>query len=201
MHGFVRVLIGLLAIGLAIPALAQDFPLHPDDTLTPGAVASTDGNDVCGIVDGLSYSRRHRHTSPELKREVYAAYYVDPAGREFEVDHRVPVCLGGADIRENLWPQEGCFGAERRDLRVTTRGSARAFCAFGGRADGGRQARARQSALPRQIDEWLAGEPCRRDQINRIGLPKLWAALVAKRDAHLNLVVCRACRTAPRGSA
>jgi hypothetical protein len=26
---------------------------------------------------------------------------------KFEMDHRVPLCIGGADIRENLWPQEG----------------------------------------------------------------------------------------------
>jgi len=105
--GLHRTLIGLLAI-MSIPlAWAQDFPLRPDDTLTPGAVASTDSSDVCGIVNGLSYSKRHRHTSVELKREVYAEYHVEAAGREFEIDHRVPLCLGGADVRENLWPQEG----------------------------------------------------------------------------------------------
>src|ERR1700687_2216276 len=88
-------------------ALAQDFPIRPNDSLTPGAVASTDPNDVCGIVDGLTYSRRHRHTPIELKREVYAAYGIAADGRPFEVDHRVPLCVGGADVRENLWPQEG----------------------------------------------------------------------------------------------
>jgi hypothetical protein len=88
-------------------ALAQDLPIRPDDRLTPGVVASTDANDVCGIVDGLSYSRRNRHTSVELKHEIYAEYGINPEGRSFEVDHRVPLCIGGADVRENLWPQEG----------------------------------------------------------------------------------------------
>src|SRR5205807_7297047 len=68
---------------------------------------STDPNDVCGIVDGLTYSKRNRHTPVELKYEVYTAYGIEAGGRPFEVDHRVPLCLGGADARENLWPQEG----------------------------------------------------------------------------------------------
>jgi hypothetical protein len=58
-------------------------------------------------VDGLTYSHRHRHTPTELKHEVYAAYRIVSDGRPFEIDHRVPLCIGGADLRENLWPQEG----------------------------------------------------------------------------------------------
>jgi hypothetical protein len=103
-----RSLVALIAIMVAVvPALAEELPIRPDDTLTPGVVASTDPADVCGVVDGLTYSKRHRQTPQELKREVYAAYHVNPAGRDFEIDHRVPLCIGGADVRENLWPQEG----------------------------------------------------------------------------------------------
>jgi hypothetical protein len=127
-NGLVRVLIGLLAIGFTISATAQDFPLRPDDSLTPGVVASTDADDVCGIVDGLTYSKRHRHTSPELKREVYAAYHVDHAGREFEMDHRVPLCLGGADVRENLWPQAGWQHPSYHDKDVLEETVCRMVC-------------------------------------------------------------------------
>jgi hypothetical protein len=91
----------------ALPAGAENLPVVPDPSLTPGAVASTDPNDVCGVVDGVTYSRRHRHTPAELKREVYAEYGIDRAGQDFEIDHRVPLCIGGADVGENLWPQEG----------------------------------------------------------------------------------------------
>jgi hypothetical protein len=102
--------VALFAIVAALPAFAEDALIRPDDALTPGVVASTDPNDVCGVIDGLSYSKRHRHTPQGLKEEVYAAYQVhreDREGRNFEIDHRVPLCLGGADVRENLWPQEG----------------------------------------------------------------------------------------------
>jgi hypothetical protein len=88
-------------------ASAQEFPIRPNGTLTPGVIASIDQDDVCGLVDGLSYSKRSRHTPIELKRGVYAAYGIAPNGRDFEIDHRVPLCIGGADARENLWPQEG----------------------------------------------------------------------------------------------
>jgi hypothetical protein len=63
--------------------------------------------DVCGVIDGLTYSKRHRQTPASLKRATYAAYGIDKAGRDFEIDHRVPLCLGGDDVAENLWPQFG----------------------------------------------------------------------------------------------
>jgi hypothetical protein len=101
------VVVALFAVAVALPAFADELQIRPDDVLTPGVVASTDPADVCGVIDGLTYSKRHRHTPLELKQEVYAAYHVDREGRSFEIDHRVPLCLGGADVRENLWPQEG----------------------------------------------------------------------------------------------
>lgn len=76
----------------------------PDPLLTPGAIASTDIQDVCSVVDGLSYSKRHRITPPELKRAVRIAYNQKQCG---EIDHRVPLALGGADTFENLWCQPG----------------------------------------------------------------------------------------------
>lgn len=86
-------------------------PDVPDPVLTPGVIASTDQADVCGYVDGLSYSRRHRATSPELKDWVFREYGITPPrGRdrgEWEIDHRVPLALGGADVAANLWPQAG----------------------------------------------------------------------------------------------
>ena len=105
--GVILISAALANVGWRIPAWAQELLVRPDDVLTPGAIASTDTADVCGIVDGLSYSKRHRHTISELKREIYEEYHVDRAGQDFEVDHRVPLCLGGADARENLWPQPG----------------------------------------------------------------------------------------------
>jgi hypothetical protein len=54
-----------------------------------------------------SYSDRHRHTTKAEKQNAFDAYGVDRTGRDFEVDHRIPLCLGGGDVPENRWPQEG----------------------------------------------------------------------------------------------
>ncbi len=76
----------------------------PDPKLTPGVVASTDEAEVCGFVGGLSYSKRHRATTAEMKAEVRRRYGRTHCG---EIDHRVPLALGGADVVENLWCQPG----------------------------------------------------------------------------------------------
>lgn len=96
-----------LALALAAaPALAETLPLRPDDRLTPGVVASSDPAVVC-TTGAESYSEEHRKTPEALKAAVYAAYGIDHQGREFEIDHRLPLALGGADVKENLWPQQG----------------------------------------------------------------------------------------------
>ena len=97
----------IVAIGIALPVLAEELPIRPDDTLTPGVVGSAEFADVCGLVDGQTYSQRHRETTQKMKNEAYAAYSVNKAGREFEIDHRVPLCIGGADDPGNLWPELG----------------------------------------------------------------------------------------------
>lgn len=92
-----------LALGLCVAtvAAAQDLP---NDRITPGAVASIDQAEVCGYVGGLSYSKRHRQTTAAMKRTVRWMY--GNRGRFVgEIDHRIPLAIGGADTLENLWPE------------------------------------------------------------------------------------------------
>jgi hypothetical protein len=89
-----------LALALLAAAPAPD-PIAPDPQLTPGAVMTEDAATVCQP----GYARSVRHTSGRLKSEVYRAYGIDPRGGHYEVDHLVSLELGGADVRENLWPQ------------------------------------------------------------------------------------------------
>ncbi len=109
-------LAGLILTGFcAALALANDD--FPRADLTPGVVASTDIHDVCGTVGGLTYSKRHRATTSEMKHEVLRRYGVSHAG---EIDHRVPLCLGGADDIRNLWPQQS-FAAKDKLEAATCR--------------------------------------------------------------------------------
>jgi hypothetical protein len=88
----------------------------PDPTLTPGAVRTTDVSDVC--THGTS---QLRHWSRERDDRIMAEYDL-PTGPhpQYEVDHLIPLCLGGADSDANLWPEprrsiEPTFNAERKD--------------------------------------------------------------------------------------
>ncbi len=105
-HRVASVIAALLAIvalvGACTKAHAQS--VLPDPSLTPGVIASTDQAEVCGIVGGLSYSKRHRATSYEVKAEVRQRYHAQSCG---EIDHRGPLALGFADVVENLWCQPG----------------------------------------------------------------------------------------------
>ncbi len=95
--------LAILVLGL-VAARAQDARVIPDPLLTPGAIASTDQAEVCGFAGGLSYSKRHRVTPPEMKAEVRRRYGIARCG---EIDHRGPLALGFADVVENLWCQPG----------------------------------------------------------------------------------------------
>jgi hypothetical protein len=85
---------------LATPAIADD-PIRPDPRLTPGAVLSTDTALVCAP----GYSRTVRHTSGQLKAFVYREYGIDRRQGHYEMDHLIPLGIGGADVAANLWPE------------------------------------------------------------------------------------------------
>jgi hypothetical protein len=74
----------------------------PDAGCTPGSIRTSDSRGVC--VPGSS--RRARNVSPALKRAVYRSYGIRRHRRgAYEVDHLVPLELGGANDIANLWPQ------------------------------------------------------------------------------------------------
>lgn len=92
----------------------------PDHALTPGAIdpQATNAN-ICAHDWGAgdppepgagdeTYSQAARHTSQHLKDQVFAAYHLTnphDGGHSWEVDHLVPLSLGGRDVKENLWPE------------------------------------------------------------------------------------------------
>jgi hypothetical protein len=56
----------------------------------------------------MTYSKAARHTSASVKEAVFAEYHLTnphDGGHTWEVDHLVPLSLGGRDVRENLWPE------------------------------------------------------------------------------------------------
>jgi hypothetical protein len=88
----------------------------PDPTLTPGAVRTTDVADICSTP-----TRELRHWSRERDDRILTEYGLPPGPHpDWEVDHLVPLCLGGADADSNLWPEprrsiEPEWPAEKKD--------------------------------------------------------------------------------------
>ena len=90
-----------LSLLLSLAASAEP-PILPDPRLTPGAALDVTVADIA--VPG--YTKKVRNVPIEVKREVYAEYGIlSHAPREFEVDHLIPLELGGSNSKKNLWPE------------------------------------------------------------------------------------------------
>lgn len=74
----------------------------PDPACTPGATETTDLSTICG-----QSTRERRNVSSSVHRQAFAEYgiaYPQPRGA-YEVDHLVPLELGGSNDLTNLWPE------------------------------------------------------------------------------------------------
>lgn len=105
---------------MAIPSAATPslgIPL-PDHAKTPGVVLAVSATDIC--VPG--YASKTREVSTATKALVYRSYGIterDPL--EYQVDHLIPLQLGGSNDVENLWPMrdEGVGGKALKDALET----------------------------------------------------------------------------------
>lgn len=86
---------------------ASEFPLRPDPRLTPGM--------LCERADEYRYSQKiaycDRDVSYDLKMLVFEkyrrlGYRLNASRREdYKIDHFIPLCAGGSNRPQNLWPQ------------------------------------------------------------------------------------------------
>ena len=91
------------------PVAGNDkFPTMPDDKLTPGA--------LCVTPTEYRYSEKipycARNVDPSDKAAIIRqydqsfGYAIEEMNRaDFKIDHLIPLCVGGANERTNLWPQ------------------------------------------------------------------------------------------------
>lgn len=92
----------LLSFFLCHPATAQDRdPCQPNPRLTPGRATNITAAELCKP----GYKNPDRHIPVELKDQVFARYRIDRYDHGYNVDHLIPVRLGGSNSIENLWPQ------------------------------------------------------------------------------------------------
>jgi hypothetical protein len=74
----------------------------PDPACTPGAVMNSNTSQIC--VSG--YASSVRNVSADQQNQIYAEYGIaNHVAGQYEVDHLVPLELGGSNDNANLWPQ------------------------------------------------------------------------------------------------
>lgn len=95
--------------------MSNGFPI-PDPKCTPGAVNPTVTVEVLQNLDFRTPCLRNHVTTEEQKNGTYESYATPhPAHNRgvyqiCELDHLVPLELGGADTLDNIWPQCGPKG-------------------------------------------------------------------------------------------
>ena len=84
------------------------FPLHPNTTMTPGSVCTT--GQTHRYPEGVTYC--NRDVARDLKRDLFRRYDVNLGyetqvmnRQDFKIDHYIPLCAGGSNQADNLWPQ------------------------------------------------------------------------------------------------
>ena len=81
---------------------ATSTPIRPDPKRTPGDTLEVTLDDI----RTPGYSKRVRDVPIAVKRQVYAAYGITHWNKgEYEVDHLIPLSIGGSNSTKNLWPQ------------------------------------------------------------------------------------------------
>jgi len=76
----------------------------PDPDCTPGAVFEDSTKEIICV---SGYSKTVRKVSQKLKNEIFASYGVEyPVSfGSYEIDHLIPLSLGGSNEVANLWPK------------------------------------------------------------------------------------------------
>lgn len=96
-----------LLLALANIAYAGELP---NPAFTPGVARDVTKEQLC-----TTSTKLVRHTTAQTKTDVYAEYGITPRhalectgpGHAcYEIDHVIALEIGGADVKENLWPQE-----------------------------------------------------------------------------------------------
>ncbi|MFZ4714971.1 MAG: hypothetical protein ACOYL6_14725 [Bacteriovoracaceae bacterium] len=97
----------VILIILANISFAQDFPKSPNSRFTPGSVC--DQPTQYRYPEHIAYCERNVDTL--TKDEVFNTYrtlgYKLPPNQRssYKIDHYIPLCAGGSNDANNLWPQ------------------------------------------------------------------------------------------------
>lgn len=97
----------LFLLFLSMKLFAAEFPHVPHPELTPGELCQSPAKKR--YAERINYCRRD--VSRELKQSVFQEYrklgfnLPESQRHKYKIDHMIPLCAGGSNGRENLWPQ------------------------------------------------------------------------------------------------
>lgn len=95
------VLTSMVMLALAPAAAQQPLSNMPNPKLTPGDVLAVTRDELCNG----GYTSPAAKIPIALKRHVFDRYKTRPQAGGYNVDHLIPVNLGGTNSLKNLWPQ------------------------------------------------------------------------------------------------
>jgi hypothetical protein len=82
------------------------FAVQPDSSKTPGKLCTTSDPDFMGLYYKEGVPRCKRNVPTSEKQQIGASYSISESSwPNYEFDHLIPLCAGGADSPENVWPQ------------------------------------------------------------------------------------------------
>lgn len=100
------IFVGLFSFSAA--AADKPYPVAPHPTLTPGSLC--DRPEEIRYPEHIEYCGRH--VEPETKYKIIQTYDRELGyrvskmnRRDFKIDHYIPLCAGGSNRADNLWPQ------------------------------------------------------------------------------------------------
>ncbi|MGA8657225.1 MAG: HNH endonuclease signature motif containing protein [Chthoniobacterales bacterium] len=97
-----RVLVVLCFLWDLCAFAQQPTLILPDSKLTPGDMFDVTIQDIC--IPG--YSRKVRAVPRALRTQAYRKYGITSANPgDYQLDHLIPLSLGGSNSIRNLWPQ------------------------------------------------------------------------------------------------
>lgn len=105
---FKATLVAICLIASSNAFAGQAFPTSPDPVLTPG--------ELCSSPDSYRYPEHIKYCERDVdgseKNDIIRMYDRERgfrvgqmARKKFKIDHYIPLCMGGANSRDNLWPQ------------------------------------------------------------------------------------------------
>jgi hypothetical protein len=101
-----KIILMVMLFVVSFNSMALSYPKSPDLTLTPGSLCDTP--DRYRHPEQIPYCERNVNSF--LKELIFVnykklGYSLSGQRASYKIDHYIPLCFGGSNKADNLWPQ------------------------------------------------------------------------------------------------